>query len=166
MLMFVVSHLFIYLVIYRLAEAYEQGEDYMRSYRTTVISVTFFLLVATIKGITLAISSHVISMRFHDRMTNNVIRSPTFFFDSNPIGRILTRFTKDSTIIDRAMFNSIFVNSFRLAWILAFIISICISFSWFTPVALLGTVVYLFVRKFYVTALTVFAESWLKKKLR
>lgn len=36
----------------------------------------------------------------HDRMVQKVIRSKIVFFDSNPIGRIFTRFSKDVTILD------------------------------------------------------------------
>lgn len=33
-------------------------------------------------------------------MTERVLRSQIVFFDSNPIGRILTRFTKDVIVFD------------------------------------------------------------------
>jgi ABC-type multidrug transport system fused ATPase/permease subunit len=35
-------------------------------------------------------------------MAEKVIRSPILFFDSNPQGRITTRFQKDMTIMDNA----------------------------------------------------------------
>lgn len=38
--------------------------------------------------------------RMHNQMAEKVIRSPILFFDSNPSGRISTRFTKDLTIMD------------------------------------------------------------------
>jgi ABC-type multidrug transport system fused ATPase/permease subunit len=34
------------------------------------------------------------------KMTEKVIRAKILFFDSNPIGRILTRFSKDMVILD------------------------------------------------------------------
>lgn len=36
----------------------------------------------------------------HNKMAEKVIRSPIVFFDSNPIGRISTRFTKDLVMLD------------------------------------------------------------------
>ncbi len=36
----------------------------------------------------------------HDLMFKGVICSPMFFFESNPVGRILNRFTKDTSVID------------------------------------------------------------------
>jgi hypothetical protein len=39
----------------------------------------------------------------HNTMAEKVIRSNIIFFDSNPSGRISTRFTKDLTILDNAL---------------------------------------------------------------
>jgi len=36
----------------------------------------------------------------HKAMTEKVLRSNILFFDSNPIGRILTRFSKDMAVLD------------------------------------------------------------------
>ena len=36
----------------------------------------------------------------HNKMSEKVIRAKILFFDSNPIGRIVTRFSKDLTMID------------------------------------------------------------------
>lgn len=38
----------------------------------------------------------------HHEMAYRVMRSPILFFDSNPSGRITTRFTKDIVIMDAA----------------------------------------------------------------
>ena len=38
-------------------------------------------------------------------MVEKVIRAHVLFFDSNPIGRILTRFSKDVTALDLVMPN-------------------------------------------------------------
>ena len=50
----------------------------------------------------------------HDRMTQTLLRATILFFDSNPIGRILTRFAKDMTMCDLTMpyvanFASVFI---------------------------------------------------------
>jgi hypothetical protein len=36
----------------------------------------------------------------HSKMIEKVIRSKILFFDSNPIGRIFTRFSKDVYVLD------------------------------------------------------------------
>ncbi|XP_066267906.1 ATP-binding cassette sub-family C member 4-like isoform X5 [Branchiostoma lanceolatum] len=40
------------------------------------------------------------SQVLHDRMFNSVVRAPILFFDSNPVGRILNRFSKDLGHLD------------------------------------------------------------------
>ncbi|CAM9122833.1 unnamed protein product, partial [Ectocarpus sp. 4 AP-2014] len=40
------------------------------------------------------------SHRLHNRMLERVVRAPVLFFDSNPVGRILNRFTKDVHFMD------------------------------------------------------------------
>ena len=40
----------------------------------------------------------------------SVIRAPTAFFDANPVGRIISRFTKDTEIIDKTIFIAIIIS--------------------------------------------------------
>lgn len=39
----------------------------------------------------------------HAAMTKAVLRAKIVFFDSNPIGRIITRFSKDMNVLDLVM---------------------------------------------------------------
>jgi len=39
----------------------------------------------------------------HAAMTKAVLRAKMIFFDSNPIGRIITRFSKDMNVLDLVM---------------------------------------------------------------
>ena len=41
----------------------------------------------------------------HNQMADKVLRAPILFFDSNPIGRITTRFSKDMTMLDMVFTN-------------------------------------------------------------
>ena len=43
------------------------------------------------------------SSNMHNQMVTKVIRASILFFDSNPVGRVLTRFSKDMTILDSLM---------------------------------------------------------------
>mgnify|MGYP002623134508 CR=1 FL=1 len=40
------------------------------------------------------------SHRLHDKMLRTVIRNPTSFFDTNPVGRVLNRFSNDVGVLD------------------------------------------------------------------
>jgi len=50
---------------------------------------------STIFGIYIRTTSNM-----HTAMCENVLRANILFFDSNPIGRILTRFSKDMAVLD------------------------------------------------------------------
>lgn len=43
------------------------------------------------------------SENLHDKMLTRVARSKILFFDSNPVGRILARFSKDISVIDNLL---------------------------------------------------------------
>ena len=38
--------------------------------------------------------------KLHAKLLKSVVRAPVKFFDSNPIGRILNRFSKDTVVLD------------------------------------------------------------------
>eukprot|EP00752_Nemacystus_decipiens_P006715 g6038.t1 len=62
----------------------------------TASSLAVSLLRSALAFSNLVKASH----RLHDRMLSRVIRAPILFFDSNPVGRILNRFTKDMHFMD------------------------------------------------------------------
>ena len=55
---------------------------------TFVRALTIFKIILT--------SSKVL----HERILNKVARAKILFFDSNPVGRVLARFSKDIAVID------------------------------------------------------------------
>ena len=50
----------------------------------------------------------------HSRMAEAVVRARVLFFDSNPIGRIITRFSKDIATLDLIMPNVAVLASFGI----------------------------------------------------
>ena len=43
------------------------------------------------------------SVKLHDRMTMTIVQSPVLFFDTNPSGRIMNRFSKDIGAMDELL---------------------------------------------------------------
>ena len=43
------------------------------------------------------------SERLHDKMVMAIVQAPVFFFDSNPVGRIMNRFSKDVGCMDELL---------------------------------------------------------------
>lgn len=57
--------------------------------------VTASFLLTTASSFCFYIAALRASETFHDDITKAVIKAPVLFFDTNPVGRILNRFSKD-----------------------------------------------------------------------
>lgn len=60
------------------------------------------------------------------KMTSAVLRSRILFFDSNPIGRIVTRFTKDISVIDMVFTYYIVMITFGILKLITTVIVVAI----------------------------------------
>jgi ATP-binding cassette subfamily C (CFTR/MRP) protein 1 len=67
-----------------------------------VVAHLSLIIVQNFLIVSITLMSNVI---LHKRMIKNLITSPMSFFDSNSIGRVLTRFTKDLSNMDHNMAN-------------------------------------------------------------
>lgn len=45
--------------------------------------------------------------RIHEKLLHNVLHQPQFFFDTTPVGRILSRFSGDVNVLDKRLPYSI-----------------------------------------------------------
>ncbi|GMH31056.1 hypothetical protein Nepgr_032899 [Nepenthes gracilis] len=68
------------------------------------------VLVALINSYWLITSSLYAAKRLHDAMLNSIFRAPLVFYQTNPLGRIINRFAKDISDIDRTV--SVYGNMF------------------------------------------------------
>ena len=81
------------------------------------------------------------SERLHDKMVVAVLHAPVFFFDSNPVGRILNRFSRDIGCMDEVLpktflqsvqlfpllFTSILLPTITNPWVLFAVVPIAVS---------------------------------------
>lgn len=65
-----------------------------------VFSIVAFILLVLIRSIIFEYYILSATTKMHEVMSNKVLRAKILFFDSNPIGRVTTRFSKDLTILD------------------------------------------------------------------
>lgn len=63
------------------------------------------VLVTLTNSFWLITSSLNAARRLHDSMLNSILRAPMVFFHTNPIGRVINRFSKDLGDIDRNVAN-------------------------------------------------------------
>ncbi|XP_068657301.1 ABC transporter C family member 2-like [Aristolochia californica] len=68
------------------------------------------VLVTLLNSYWLIIASLYAAKRLHDAMLASILRAPMVFFQTNPIGRIINRFAKDLSDVDRQV--AVWVNMF------------------------------------------------------
>ncbi|XP_041372527.1 ATP-binding cassette sub-family C member 4-like [Gigantopelta aegis] len=74
-----------------------------------VIFVCGFVVCATVFSVTHYQLCAFASQRLHDKMFKFVLGAKTQFFDSNPVGRILNRFSRDLGFVDDPMTRCLYV---------------------------------------------------------
>ena len=66
----------------------------------------------------------------HQSMSETMVRAKIVFYDSNPIGRILTRFSKDMVVLDLIVPNAAVLISYGLFRTLSVVVALCIINVW------------------------------------
>ncbi|XP_077987383.1 ATP-binding cassette sub-family C member 4-like [Glandiceps talaboti] len=74
-------------------------------YSAFVVSVFTFALVRAISLFRVCVNA---SKNLHNRMFAAIVRTPIYFFDTNPVGRILNRFSRDTGYMDEVLPWNIF----------------------------------------------------------
>eukprot|EP01133_Synstelium_polycarpum_P017240 gene17240-20545_t len=66
-----------------------------------------YIVLLGIRYFSLSRFTVVAAVSLHDRLLNNIVYAPCLFFDQNPSGRILNRFSKDMSDVDTALLEVI-----------------------------------------------------------
>ena len=61
------------------------------------------LIFAIFRAYAFLVASVKCSKRLHEKMVGAVLKAPILFFDSNPVGRIMNRFSKDIGYLDEVL---------------------------------------------------------------
>ncbi|XP_037284166.2 ATP-binding cassette sub-family C member 9-like isoform X2 [Rhipicephalus microplus] len=99
------------------------------------------------------ISAQLVSLRsvkvFHNNMIDNIVQCPMRFFDSNPIGRIINRFSSDMGVIDKKLPVTIPVLlRFLMLCLSAILVDVCVT-PYFSIVVVLVVAVYYYIQSFF-----------------
>lgn len=60
----------------------------------------FLFIISLIRGYVFFLLCMRASVSLHDKLFRNLVRAPMKFFETNPIGQILNRFSRDTGIVD------------------------------------------------------------------
>jgi ABC-type multidrug transport system fused ATPase/permease subunit len=96
----------------------------------------------------ISMSCLVTSKNLHNLMVVKILRAPVSFFDSTPIGRILTRLSQDIGAFDFTLTinaNFVFNNGFR---VISIAILICIAIPFMVVPVIVVIIVTLYLRKY------------------
>ena len=127
-------------------DAVEQKEAYYWNVYIILVFVSMFF--ACIRAIAAFRASLVASEAMHNAMLKCVLRAPVLFFDSNPIGRILNRFTKDVNYTDDALPFSLYDFLQCVLMVIGAIFVVCLG-SPVIFVALIPLVIYFHLLRVY-----------------
>ncbi|KAK6347368.1 hypothetical protein TWF696_007434 [Orbilia brochopaga] len=94
-------------------------------------------LFATLKYFVVALGSYRASINMFNAMTYTVLRAPTRWFDTTPVGRILNRFSADFMKIDSNLANHIAFFGYSLLSL----VGIVVAAAFITPIMLLCAIV-------------------------
>ncbi|KAJ4703004.1 ABC transporter C family member 2-like [Melia azedarach] len=88
------------------------SKNYNPGYYITIYTLLAFgqVTVTLVNSYWIIISSLCAAKRLHDSMLDSILTAPMLFFHSNPIGRVINRFSRDIGAIDGNVANS--VNNF------------------------------------------------------
>ncbi|XP_046392253.1 probable multidrug resistance-associated protein lethal(2)03659 [Ischnura elegans] len=115
-------------------------------YGGTVVSL---FLISIIRSFLYYITCMRCSSNLHDSMFKALVRAPMHFFDANPSGRILNRFSKDMGSIDEFLPKAI-LDSTQILMVMmgAVIVSATVNYLFLVPVFILG-IIFWIIRSLY-----------------
>lgn len=106
-----------------------------------------FLMV--ISGVVFAFASYRASKKIHGAALESVLACPMSWFDSQPLGRIVNRFSRDVDTVDSLLSDSVRVFGFTLSMTASIIILICVLFQYFIIPVVPLLIIYYLTQAFY-----------------
>ena len=98
------------------------------------------------------------SERLHDEMVLAILQAPVHFFDSNPVGRILNRFSKDVGCLDELLPKTFLVSIQDVLLVFASIIVPTVTNPWLLIIVAPLTVLVLYISKYSICRSPVFSH--------
>lgn len=81
-------------------QEYQEQQESPLMLQLFIASAGSYILLSLLKGLFMNCFHMNALSNMHKKMTLGVLRAKILFFDSNPIGRIITRFSKDMMMVD------------------------------------------------------------------
>ena len=129
----------------------KQPEDQKDNTNLTIYAclVSGSLIFAIIRAYGFLLVSLRCSERLHDKMVLAILQAPVHFFDSNPVGRILNRFSKDVGCLDELLPKTFLGFIQRVPLAFAAIIISTVANPWLLFLVIPLIVLVLYMSKYY-----------------
>ncbi|XP_076312434.1 ATP-binding cassette sub-family C member 4-like isoform X1 [Tachypleus tridentatus] len=89
------------------------------------------------------------SVGLHNKMFGSIVRAPISFFDNNPAGRILNRFSKDLGTIDDLLPPTALDMTYIFLNLIGILVIVCIVSPWIALPTLILTFIFYILKRFY-----------------
>lgn len=109
-----------------------------------------YSLLTFVRVLALLSATVTASVMLHNQLLGHILRLPKSFFDTNPAGRVLNRFSKDVETMDSVLNQSISQLCNCFATYFATLIVISIATKWFGLAVVPITIVYILLQRFYI----------------
>ena len=109
------------------------------------------IVLAFIRAHGFLLASLRCSERLHDNMVVAVLQAPVLFFDSNPVGRIMNRFSKDVGCMDEVLTKAFLTSLQLVLLIFASILVPIVTNPWILFVVIPLVVLVIRISKYYLT---------------
>ncbi|XP_053685732.1 ATP-binding cassette sub-family C member 4 [Sabethes cyaneus] len=127
----------------------EERQTYIKTYAILLGAFVYLIVQRTFSFYHACLR---ISMKLHDKMFRGLTRATMHFFNTNPSGRVLNRFSKDIGTIDTSLPMSLAECLVFALEILAVVSLVSIVNYWFLlPTAIIATLMF-FIRKIYLNS--------------
>ena len=107
------------------------------------------LILAIFRAYGFLVVSLRCSQRLHDKMVVAILQAPVLFFDSNPVGRILNRFSKDVGCVDELLPKTFLFSIQLLLLVFASILVPTVTNPWLLTVVVPMSVLVVYISKYY-----------------
>lgn len=138
-------------IVGKWAEQDKEEQQKSRYFNMFLISIILLIVFAIARPTVIYMSTLLSSYRLHKTVVWKLLRAPVTFFDSNPIGRIMTRFSKDIMVTDEFLGLILNFTCFTGAKALGIMVLMIISVPWMAIPAVISIIIMYFVRKRCIT---------------
>lgn len=107
-------------------------------------------LVTFVRSLTFLFMCVAAAVNTHNQLLDHVLSLPKSFFDTNPAGRVLNRFSRDTDIMDSALPASLIQFAGCLATYVSIMVVIATSTKWFAVALGPLTIIYILIQRYYI----------------